>query len=200
MGRVARGVRGIRLGTDDEVVSMDILDPEKDVLTVTLNGFGKRSATDRYRTTRRGGKGIMTILTTERNGLVVGSIQVGDDDQVLLVTDGATMIRFKASEMRTLGRYTQGVRLVRLKKGELVVAIERLMDVDDDEGLATIDGEMLDDGDSAAAEAEDAESAADDDGDDAADDDGDDAADDAADDDADDDAAADEGDVGAHDE
>jgi DNA gyrase subunit A len=177
VGRVACGVRGIRLAEGDEVVSMDILDPEKDVLAVTLNGFGKRSAASEYRTTKRGGKGIVTILTTKRNGLVVGSLQVGDDDQVLMVTDGATMIRFRASDLRTMGRYTQGVRLVRLKKGEQVVAIERLMDVDDDdEDLTSIDGEVLDDDDAtasamAAEEADEVDEVDDDDAESADDDD-----------------------------
>jgi DNA gyrase subunit A len=147
MGRTTRGVRGIRLREGDEVVSMQLIDPERQILAVTENGYGKRSPSDQYRITRRGGKGIVTILTTERNGLVVGSLQVGEEDQAMLVTDGGMMIRFRVSDVRTMGRYTQGVRLVRLRDGESVVAIERLGDIDDDDDDITTleEGTVVDD-------------------------------------------------------
>ena len=141
MGRVARGVRGIRLREGDHVVSMELLDPQLQILSVTENGYGKRTPTDQYRLTRRGAKGIVTILTTERNGNVVGSVQVAADNQALLVTDGGMMIRFKVSDVRSAGRYTQGVRLVRLRQGEKVVGIEKLVDVDEDDELTTLESD-----------------------------------------------------------
>jgi len=167
MGRVSRGVRGIRLAEGDAVVSMEVLDLEQDVLSVTENGYGKRTPIDQYRVTKRGGKGIVTILTTERNGLVMSALQVGEDDQVMMVTDGGMTIRFKVNDLRSMGRYTQGVRLVRLRDGERVVAVDRLMDVEDDESeITSIDGEVPEGDEENAAALEAAEVDADDDDDD----------------------------------
>jgi DNA gyrase subunit A len=140
MGRKTRGVRGIRLRGDDEVVSMQLIRPGLDILAVTEHGYGKRSPEDQYRITKRGGKGIVTILTTERNGYVVGAKQVEEDDQAMIVTDGGMMIRFRVTDVRSLNRYTQGVRLVRLRENEKVVGLERLVDVeDDDEEVAALE-------------------------------------------------------------
>ena len=135
-GRVSKGVRGVRLRGVDEVVSMEILDPNKEIMAITANGFGKRTPTSQYRRTRRGAMGVFTIRANERNGEVVSAMQVEETDQVMLVTDGGMMIRFKVSEVRSVGRNTQGVRLVRLRDGEKVVATERLMDVDETEDTA----------------------------------------------------------------
>jgi len=135
MGRDTRGVRGIRLREGDAVVGMSLLDPEKEVMVVTTNGFGKRTTLDQYRHQNRGGYGIITIVTNERNGDVVGAMQVSDDDQALLVTNGGVIIRFKVSDVRSIGRNTMGVRLVRLGDGASVVACERLTDIDEDDEI-----------------------------------------------------------------
>ena len=132
LGRVSRGVTGVKLRGDDEVVSMDLLERDKQILTVTANGYGKRSHTEEYRITRRAGMGVFTIVTNARNGSVVGALQVDESDQIMLVTDGGTMIRFRVSEVRLAGRHTQGVRLVRLRDDEKVAGITRIADADDD--------------------------------------------------------------------
>jgi len=158
-GRVSRGVIGVRLRDGDEVVSMEVLDPNKDILAVTQHGYGKRSPAEAYRITKRGGRGVTTIKTTDRNGKVSGAIQVVDEDQVMLVTDGGMVIRFKVSDLRSMGRYTQGVRLVRLRDGESVVGVERVADVDedDDEGIVQVDGEVIEGDEEADLEADSAE-------------------------------------------
>jgi DNA gyrase subunit A len=123
MGRNAVGVKGITLEENDEVVGMAVLEPGASILTVCGNGFGKRTDLDQYRLQSRGGKGIVTIKTTERNGEVVGFAQVRDADDVILVTDKGTMIRFKVEHLRELGRNTQGVRLLAVEENEQVVGI-----------------------------------------------------------------------------
>ena len=135
MGRNTRGVRGIRLRGDDFVVGMELVDSEKEILVVTENGYGKRTLFSDYRLTGRGGLGITSIKTSERNGGVVSAIEVDDENQALLVTDGGIMIRFSVTDVRTMGRSTQGVRLVRLREGEKVVAVERVVDAEDDDDL-----------------------------------------------------------------
>jgi DNA gyrase subunit A len=129
MGRVARGVRGIKLrGTDDLVVGMAVVSRETEatLLTVCERGFGKRTPTSDYPTKNRGGKGVITIKTTERNGKVVGLRIVTNDDDLMLITDGGKLIRMPADGIPTIGRNTQGVRLIRLETDEVVVAMERM--------------------------------------------------------------------------
>ncbi|MEE2678596.1 MAG: DNA gyrase subunit A [Myxococcota bacterium] len=130
MGRTAAGVRGMGLGAEDEVVGMDILSPGATVLTVTERGYGKRTPLDDYRTQRRGGQGIITIKTTARNGNVVGIAQVVDDDEVMLITDGGKVLRCKVGGISTMGRATQGVRLMDLAASEKLVSIARLAERD----------------------------------------------------------------------
>jgi len=138
MGRSARGVRGIRLrqgsADADEVVGMAVIprDEPATLLTVCEKGYGKRTPTSDYPTKNRGGKGVITIKTTERNGKVVGLRLVTDEDDLMLITDGGKLIRMPVAGIPTIGRNTQGVRLIRLepaegdKEAEKVVAMERI--------------------------------------------------------------------------
>jgi DNA gyrase subunit A len=128
MGRSAVGVRGISLQGSDEVVGMEILSPGATVLTVTERGYGKRTPLDDYRLQRRGGQGVITIRANERNGQVVGVAQVVDDDQVMLITDGGKVLRSPVSGISTMGRATQGVRVMNLSTAEKLVSMARLAD------------------------------------------------------------------------
>jgi DNA gyrase subunit A len=105
---------------------MEILAPGATILTVTENGYGKRTPLDDYRVQRRGGQGIITIRTSARNGEVVGVAQVIDDDQVMLITNGGKVLRCRVSGISTMGRATQGVRLMGLGEGEKIVSLARL--------------------------------------------------------------------------
>jgi DNA gyrase subunit A len=125
MGRVARGVIGIRLPKGQSVVSMLEIG-EGDILTVTENGYGKRTAVDDYPRQGRGGQGVIGIATSERNGRLISAIQVSGDDDIMLISDGGTLVRTSVSEISTLGRNTQGVTLIRLRKDEKLVGLERI--------------------------------------------------------------------------
>jgi DNA gyrase subunit A len=129
MGRTARGVRGITLGKNDSLVSMHILSPGtggSSILSVTENGFGKRSPVEDYRLQSRGGKGIITVKATARNGKLVGTQQITDQDEVMLITDRGKIIRLRCSEIRLSSRNTQGVKLIERESGERVMAVARL--------------------------------------------------------------------------
>ncbi len=130
MGRVAAGNIGIRMEPDNKVVGMDILNPDEGatVLTVTENGFGKRTKTDEYRCQSRGGKGIFTIKTSERNGPVVYSCQVSDLDQLMIITDHGKIIRLRVADISVIGRNTQGVKLINLGEGEKVIGVAKVME------------------------------------------------------------------------
>ncbi|HEY4554915.1 MAG TPA: DNA gyrase C-terminal beta-propeller domain-containing protein, partial [Lysobacter sp.] len=138
MGRTATGVRGMRLrgdedGTTAEVVSMVVIDGEGDILTATARGFGKRTPVAEYPRKGRGTQGVLAIKTSERNGDLVGAIQLSEHHEVLLISDGGTLVRTRANEIAQVGRNTQGVTLMRLAKDETLQAIERLdasLDVD----------------------------------------------------------------------
>jgi DNA gyrase subunit A len=130
MGRTAAGVRGITLQPGDELVGMEILLPGATILTVTEKGYGKRTPLEAYRLQRRGGQGVITIRTTPRNGQVVGVAQVVDDDQVMLITDGGKVLRSPVSGISTMGRATQGVRLMDLAPNEKLVSMARLAESD----------------------------------------------------------------------
>ena len=137
MGRTARGVRGIRLRDgDDQVVGMAVVPREEPatLLTVCERGYGKRTPTSDYPTKNRGGKGVITIKATERNGKVVSLRLVSDDDDLMLITDGGKLIRMPVDGIPTIGRNTQGVRLIRLETDEKVVAMERLAEKEEGEG------------------------------------------------------------------
>ncbi len=132
-GRVSYGVVGMRLDPDDAVVSMEILSEGADILAVAENGFGKRSAAEEYRLTARGGKGIITMKTTDKTGRVVGVQQVTEDDQLMLVTNKGKIIRMHIKDIRVIGRNTQGVRLIELEEGERVVSLARLAEKEEEE-------------------------------------------------------------------
>lgn len=126
MGRLAAGVKGITLAEDDEVVGAVVLKGDDSILTVTENGYGKRTAVADYRLQKRGGKGIFAIKTSERNGFVVGALQVEDDDQVMLIADSGKVIRMPMDTVRIIGRNTQGVGLINLNEDEKVVGMSML--------------------------------------------------------------------------
>ena len=126
MGRTARGVRGMTVGKDDEIIGMETIGEGATILTVTANGFGKRTDTAEYRVQGRGGMGIITIKTTERNGNVIGMKQVTNADDVMLITNHGKIIRMKIKGISTIGRNTQGVKLINVEKGEKVVGVARL--------------------------------------------------------------------------
>ncbi|MCY1073948.1 DNA gyrase subunit A [Archangium lansingense] len=133
MGRQAYGVKGITLEDGDEVVGADVVEKDTTILTVTENGYGKRTEESEYRQQGRGGKGIIDIKTTERNGKVVGLVQVTDKDEVMLVTNGGMLIRMKAKEISVIGRNTQGVRLIALESAEeKVTGISKLPESDEE--------------------------------------------------------------------
>ncbi|MGB5684892.1 MAG: DNA gyrase subunit A [Candidatus Electrothrix sp.] len=136
MGRTAAGVKGITLAEDDEVVAAVVLkshEEDDSILTVTENGYGKRTAVSDYRLQKRGGKGVFAIKTSERNGKVVGALQVVDEDQVMLIADSAKVIRLPMDSMRIIGRNTQGVKMINLNEGEKVVALSMLARNSDDD-------------------------------------------------------------------
>jgi DNA gyrase subunit A len=131
MGRVARGVRGVRLEGDDEVVTIEIVDKQATMMAITENGYGKRTRFDEYRTQSRGGKGIISIQTTDRNGKVVSAHAVTDEHRIMLISEGGQMICIGANDLRVIGRNTQGVRLVNLREGDRLVSAA-LLDPEED--------------------------------------------------------------------
>ena len=133
MGRTARGVKGIRLLGKDEVVSMAVVKPEGTLLTVTDKGFGKRSRIDDYRMQTRGGKGIINVRTTKRNGGVVAVPFVRDEDQLMVITAHGMIVRLNVEDFGVMGRATQGLRLIQLDEGDEVVAVAKLAEKPDDE-------------------------------------------------------------------
>ncbi|HHJ1193445.1 TPA: DNA topoisomerase (ATP-hydrolyzing) subunit A [Proteus mirabilis] len=131
MGRTATGVRGMKLVDDDKVVSLIIPRGEGDILTVTENGYGKRTVQSEYPTKNRATQGVISIKVSERNGKVVGAIQVEETDQIMMITNAGTLVRTRVSEVSIVGRNTQGVTLIRTTEDELVVGLQRVEDEDD---------------------------------------------------------------------
>ncbi|MFK7899030.1 MAG: DNA gyrase subunit A [Myxococcota bacterium] len=130
MGRTATGVRGIALSGDDEVIGMEILTGDAQILTTTQHGYGKRTPLDDYRPQKRGGQGIINIRANDRNGPVIGIAQVVDDDDVMLITDGGKVLRCPVGGISSMGRATQGVRVMNLSEGESLVSIARVTEED----------------------------------------------------------------------
>jgi DNA gyrase subunit A len=139
MGRVSRGVIGIRLKEDQSVVSMLVLG-DGDILTATERGYGKRTSPEEHHPQGRGGQGVIGIQTSDRNGALVSAIQVTDEDDIMLISDGGTLVRTRTEEISTLGRNTQGVTLIRLGKDENLVGLARIAKEDEDEDA---DGEVI---------------------------------------------------------
>jgi DNA gyrase subunit A len=137
MGRNASGVRGIRLKDDtDEVVGMiAVNDDSENVLVVSENGYGKRSSLDDYRITNRGGKGVKTINVTDKTGELVAIKNVTDDDDLMIINKSGITIRMAVSDLRVMGRATQGVKLINIKGNDSIAAVAKVMHEDDeDEG------------------------------------------------------------------
>lgn len=132
VGRNAKGSRGIRLEEGDEIRGIQVLerDPNMLLLTVTENGYGKRTALEEYRRQNRGGKGVTNVKVTDKNGPVVGAAQVYETDQVMLITDTGRVIKTNVSEIRETGRVAVGVMIMRLEKGERIVSVARVQDED----------------------------------------------------------------------
>lgn len=138
MGRTATGVRGIRLQEGQKVISL-IISSEGTVLNITENGYGKRTRLEEFTQHKRGGQGLIAIQTSERNGTVVGAVLVNDTDEIMLITDGGTLVRTRVNEISVVGRNTQGVTVIRLDKGEKVVGVDRIEGLGDED--IDIDGE-----------------------------------------------------------
>lgn len=128
MGRQAVGVRGVKLQDGQKVVSL-IVSRTGDILTATENGYGKRTALDEYRVSGRGGQGVISIQVNERNGKVVSAVQVNQEDEVMLISNKGTLVRVPAAEISVIGRNTQGVRLIQLGEGEVLVSLERIANI-----------------------------------------------------------------------
>jgi DNA gyrase subunit A len=129
MGRTAKGVRGIRLDDDQKLISLIIVEPGMTVLTATEKGYGKRTLIEDYPVTQaRGGKGVISIQTNERNGKVVGAVLVNEEDEIMLISDQGTLIRTPVGQVSVMGRNTKGVRLVNLDDNERLASIERILE------------------------------------------------------------------------
>jgi DNA gyrase subunit A len=131
MGRSAYGVRGVTLRADDDVVAMEVLGREGTILSVTERGYGKRTALDEYRVQSRGGIGIINIQTSDRNGKVIGVVQVTDDEELMLITQQGKILRMASKDIRSIGRATQGVRLIDIEGDDRAVSIAKLAEKDD---------------------------------------------------------------------
>ncbi|GIU15035.1 DNA gyrase subunit A [Shewanella sp. c952] len=133
MGRTATGVRGIKLEDGQTVVSLIVPKEDGAILTVTENGYGKRTALSEYPAKSRGTKGVVSIKVSERNGAVVGAVQVGDNDEIMLISDKGTLVRTPATGVSSIGRNTQGVTIIRTAEDEKVVGLQRIDEIQDDE-------------------------------------------------------------------
>jgi DNA gyrase subunit A len=135
MGRSASGVKGMTLNSGDTVVGVVVVDETTEsILSVTENGFGKRTSVKDYPVRNRGGKGVFTIKTSERNGKAIGALHVVNDDEIMMITNGGKIIRTNMQNVRVIGRNTQGVNLFRLAVGEKVVGMGRMAEPSSDEG------------------------------------------------------------------
>lgn len=132
MGRTARGVRGIRVAEGASVISLIMPQPEGRILTASENGFGKQSRNEDYPVRGRGGKGVIAIQMSERNGSLIGAVQVFDGDEVILISDQGTLVRTRSSEVSVLGRNTQGVTLIKVQEGEKLVQVARVAETMDE--------------------------------------------------------------------
>lgn len=137
MGRGAAGVRGIKLPAGHEVIALAVVGDGM-ILSATENGFGKRTAIEDFPVQGRGGQGVIAIQTTERNGRTVGAIQVADEDEVMLISSGGTLVRTPVSDISIIGRNTQGVTLIRVEEGQRLVGLARIESIED-EGDADAD-------------------------------------------------------------
>ncbi|HDM8037565.1 TPA: DNA topoisomerase (ATP-hydrolyzing) subunit A [Vibrio fluvialis] len=133
MGRTAAGVRGMKLADGDQVVSLIVPKTDGDVLTVTENGYGKRTSLSEYPTKGRGTQGVVSIKVSERNGSVVGAVQVDEGDEFMMITNAGTLVRTRVAEVSHVGRNTQGVTLIRTAEDEQVVGLQRIEEIEESE-------------------------------------------------------------------
>lgn len=133
MGRTARGVRGVNVDAGDEVIGMVTLDRNGSIIVVTENGFGKRTTIDEYRVTKRGGKGIITVKASERNGRLVGIREVVDTDELMIITRNGIVLRLEVSGVSMMGRNTQGVKMINLDEGDVVMAVARVVNEENED-------------------------------------------------------------------
>lgn len=158
MGRTARGVRGMRLGKDQQLISMLIPESGAQILTASERGFGKRTGLGKFPRRGRGGQGVIAMVTSERNGKLVGAIQVQDGEEIMLISDQGTLVRTRVDEVSSSGRNTQGVTLIKLAKDETLVGLERVQEptpVEEDELVEGEEGaEVAENADAPVADAE----------------------------------------------
>jgi len=160
MGRTARGVRGMRLPEGQEIISMLIPEREAQILTASERGYGKRTAMAEFPRRGRGGQGVIAMVSNERNGKLVGAVQVLEGEEIMLISDQGTLVRTRVSEVSSLGRNTQGVTLIKLAKDETLVGLERVQEpsAEDDEELLEgeegVEGVVEDAGDAPEAAAD----------------------------------------------
>ena len=133
MGRTAKGVRGIKLAGEHEVISLIQVNPDQDLLVATENGYGKRTRIEEFPTRGRGGQGVIAIQTSERNGAVVAAVSVVGDDEIMLITNRGTLVRTPVAGVSVLGRNTQGVRLINVSDEEKLVSVEPIAEYGDEE-------------------------------------------------------------------
>ena len=141
MGRTARGVRGMRLPEGQKLISMLIPEEGSQILTASERGFGKRTAIDEFPEYKRGGQGVIAMVSNERNGKLVGAVQVLDGEEIMLISDQGTLVRTRVGEVSSLGRNTQGVTLIKLAKDEKLVGLERVQEPSEEEGEELLEGE-----------------------------------------------------------
>ncbi|MCS5712026.1 DNA gyrase subunit A [Candidatus Berkiella aquae] len=134
MGRIARGVRGVKLQEGQRVISLIVVKSDCTILIATENGYGKRTPVSDFPVKGRGGQGVIAIQTTERNGNVIGAVQVENNDEIMLITDGGTLVRTRVDEISVVGRNTQGVTLIQLSNEEKLVGLQRILEVEAKKG------------------------------------------------------------------
>ena len=139
MGRAAKGVKGASLSKNDLCIAMDVVRPDQTILTVTDQGFGKRTPIKEYRLQSRGGKGIINIKVTGKNGKAVGMKTVSDKDEIMLITEKGMIVRSPIKDIRATGRSTQGVRLMKLDAGDKISSIAKIVPEDEDEAAKAVE-------------------------------------------------------------
>ncbi|NRA70533.1 MAG: DNA topoisomerase (ATP-hydrolyzing) subunit A [Gammaproteobacteria bacterium] len=143
LGRTATGVRGMKLDEGQKVVSLIVPQNDGPILTVTENGYGKRTVLEDYPAKSRATKGVVSIKVSDRNGLVIGAVQVEENDEIMMISNRGTLVRTRVSEVSTVGRNTQGVTLIRTAEDEKVVALQRIDEMEEPEEIIPTDGEAL---------------------------------------------------------
>ncbi|PVZ16430.1 MULTISPECIES: DNA gyrase subunit A [unclassified Pseudomonas] len=153
MGRTARGVRGMRLAEGQKLISMIIPEEGSQILTASERGYGKRTAITEFPQYNRGGQGVIAMVSNDRNGRLVGAVQVLEGEEIMLISDQGTLVRTRVGEVSSLGRNTQGVTLIKLASDEKLVGLERVQEPSEEE-LAAIEGQALEGDDGFIAEAD----------------------------------------------